>query len=324
MKNNNHYLLIAIILILIAGYFFSARYATVEQPVQITPIDKETNGVILKEIPDDLSFAGERVPVDDIDIRERYDREIIINTHFHSNTILLLKKANRWMPAIARAVNENNLPEDFAFLPFVEGGLTNDRSPKGAVGFWQLLDGTARESGLEVNSEVDERYDPIKSTEAASKYLLKAKERFGTWTNAAASFNVGMRGFSRSVENQHSDNYYDLLLNEETSRYIFRILAIKEIYKHPDDYGFDLSEDQLYPEEPVDIIEVKETLPDLARYALDMGINYKILKRHNPWLRSNTLTIKSSNKSYSLKIPVNREFEPETQDNGDSTMTDQH
>jgi membrane-bound lytic murein transglycosylase D len=323
MKNKIPYLSSGIIIVLLAGYFFAAKYAESEEPVKETVTITESKGIILKEIPADLSFAGEHVPVEDIDIRERYDREIIVNTHFHSNTILLLKKANRWMPAISAVVLENNLPEDFAFLPFVEGGLTNDRSPKGAVGFWQLLEGTARELGLEVNSEVDERYDPLKSTEAASKYLWKAKRKFDSWTNTAASYNVGVRGFSRSIESQHTESYYDLLLNQETSRYIFRILAIKEIYTHPKEYGFNISEDQLYPEEPVEIVEVDKTIPDLANYALENGINYKILKRHNPWLRKNTLTIKSSNKVYHLKVPVNRAIHTRPQNENDSSLIEQ-
>jgi len=324
MKDKTHLLLLAIVLMLVAGYFFSAKSPESEDPQQESVIQTGSKGIILKDIPADLSFAGEVVPIEDIDVRERYDREIIVNTHFHSNTIILLKKANRWMPSIVEVLRSNNLPDDFAFLPFVEGGLKNDISPKGAVGFWQLMSGTARELGLEVNNEVDERYDPIKSTEAASKYLLKSKEKFGTWTNTAASYNVGVRGFSRSVERQHINNYYDLLLNEETSRYIFRILAIKEIYNHPEDYGFYLSEEQLYPEESVDIVEVTETIPDLASYALERGINYKILKRHNPWLRNNTLTIKSTGKSYFLKIPAGKMKEKGIVTEQDSSVLDQH
>ncbi|MFC2125098.1 transglycosylase SLT domain-containing protein [Bacteroidota bacterium] len=324
MKDKKFYLFIAIILTLLMGYFFSVKNTESEKLPQEIESIKDTNGIILKEIPTDLAFAGERVPIEDIDIRERYDREIIINTHFHSNTILLLKKANRWMPIISEVVRGNNLPDDFAFLPFIEGGLTNDKSPKGAVGFWQLLAGTARELGLEVNNEVDERYDPVKSTEVASKYLINAKEKFGTWTNAAASFNVGMRGFSRSIESQHTYNYYDLLLNEETSRYIFRILAIKEIYHHPEEYGFSISEDQLYQEEPVEIVKVEETIPDLANYALENGINYKILKRHNPWLRKNSLTIKSSNKFYYLKVPVHKIVAAGSQNQYDSSYMEQN
>ena len=153
MRIEIQYILAALILVLTAGYFFSAKQANPDNPSQHADTQRDNNtAIILQDIPDDLNFAGERVPIEDIDIRERYDREIIINTHFHSNTILLIKKANRWMPSIIPVLREHGIPEDFAFLPFVEGGLSNDRSPKGAVGFWQLLADTARELELEVNN----------------------------------------------------------------------------------------------------------------------------------------------------------------------------
>jgi len=305
----DHYLIVIIIL-LITGYIIAAQYQSkktdnteVTEVSPVPPVNKshETH-VILKDIPESIVFAGESISLDDPDLAERYDREVILNTHFHSNTVLLLKKSHRWFPFIEPILDEYEIPEDFKYLTLVEGALTNDVSPRGAVGFWQLLPATARELGLEVNSEVDERYSPIKSTEAACKYILRAKEKFGSWTNAAASYNVGMRGLARSMESQKMESYYDLLLNEETARYIFRIVALKQIFENPAQYGFRIEEDQLYQVEPVDSVVITSNIRDLTEFAFSKGINYKILKRHNPWLRKNTLTIKKNN-SYVVVIP---------------------
>lgn len=302
----DHYLII-IIIILIAGYILAAEYHTkspeiVDKPEVPTEVKTQESHVILHDIPVSISFAGESISLDDPDLAERYDREVILNTHFHSNTILLLKKSHRWFPLIEPILEKYKIPEDFKYLTLVEGSLSNDVSPRGAVGFWQLLPATARELGLEVNSEVDERYSPIKSTEAACKYLLRAKEKFGTWTNTAASYNIGMRGLARSMESQKMGSYYDLLLNEETARYIFRIVALKQIFENPVQFGFQIEENQLYQLEPVDSVIISSTIKDLTEFALSKGINYKILKRHNPWLRKNTLTVKRNN-PYVVVIP---------------------
>lgn len=305
----DHYLIVVIIF-LITGYIIAAQYYVRRpQETEKTPVKRvseDTKGnethVILRDMPESIEFAGESIRLDDPDLAERYDREVILNTHFHSNTILLLKKSHRWFPLIEPVLERYGVPDDFKYLTLVEGGLSNDVSPRGAVGFWQLLPSTARELGLEVNSEVDERYSPIKSTEAACKYILRAKEKFGTWTNAAASYNVGMRGLARNMEKQKMESYYDLLLNEETSRYIFRILALKAIFENPDQYGFPIREDQLYQIEPVDSVVVTTSIRDLTEFAFSQGINYKVLKRHNPWLRKNTLTV-SRNNSYVVVIP---------------------
>ena len=203
-------------------------------------------------------------------------------------------------------LNKYDIPEDFLYLSLIESGLSNSKSPSGAVGYWQLLPATARELGLEVTSQVDERYDPIKSTEAACKYLLKAKKKFGSWTNAAAAYNMGIRGLSRQIEKQKVDSYYDLLLNDETSRYVFRVLSLKQIMEHREKYGFYIPENELYPVEEVKFVVVNKTIPDLTEFAFSQGINSKILKRHNPWLRKGALKVSSPKKSYSIKIPVNQ------------------
>jgi hypothetical protein len=237
------------------------------------------------------------------DVRERLDREMHINAYWHTNTIFLLKRAHRWLPQIARVLEEEGIPEDFKFMPAIEGAFKNDISPKSAIGFWQFRRDAAREFGLEISRQVDERYDPIKSTRAACKYLRKAYERFGSWTLVAASFNRGRSGIIRAMDNQKVDNYYDLMLNEETSRYVFRILAAKEILEHPRRYGFEVPDELLYEIEPIKYVTVSENIDNWIDWSQAQGINYKLLKRHNPWIQSSSLKV-SSGKEYLVAIPL--------------------
>jgi len=249
-----------------------------------------------------VSFAGEPVPLDDPDVRERLDRELHVNAFWHSNTIFLLKRGNRWLPQIEEVIEANGIPGDLKYLAVIESDLTNVVSYRDAVGFWQLLKGTAKDYGMEVDNEVDERYNPVKSTEVACSYLKKAFEKFGSWTNAVASYNMGMRGLERSLDEQEVDSYYDLLLNEETARYVLRAVAVKLIFENPGEYGFNLSEDQLYKMEKLKQVEVSESIHNLTDFAFEQGINYKLLKRHNPWLRKNSLTVRRG-KTYTILIP---------------------
>jgi len=216
--------------------------------------------------------------------------------------MLLLKRSNKWFPTIESVLKEEGVPQDFKFLAVIESGLENVRSPKGAKGFWQLMPATAKEYGLEVNSNVDERYHVEKSTRVACKYLIKAKERFGSWTLAAASFNRGMFGIDRLLKKQLVDDYYDLLLNKETSRYIFRILAVKEIMSNPDLYGFIYEESDLYRHIPIRKIGIDIPIINIAQFAKKNNINYKLLKIHNPWLIQNHLN-NNSRKYYEIEIP---------------------
>jgi hypothetical protein len=303
---------VIIVLVLITGYIFSAKWEKQQKDADeeegvLHDSSVVRTSVVVYPIPEYLEFAGEKIMMDDPDLRERFDNEIIVNTHFHSSTIFMIKRSHRWFPQMQPILKKYNVPEDFLYISLIESGLKNDISPKGAVGFWQLLPETAREFGLEVSSQVDERYDPIKSTEAACQYILRAKMKLGSWTNAAAAYNMGVRGLSRQMDNQKVDSYYDLLLNEETSRYVFRVLATKQIMENQKKYGFYIPEDELYPVEEVKFVVVDETIPDLTEFALSQGINYKILKRHNPWLRRNSLNIRSQQKTYNIRIPVNRE-----------------
>ena len=244
-------------------------------------------------IPQQIEFVGETIPLQEPDLRERLDREMHVNANWHSNTILMIKRAHRWLPTIEKILKENGVPEDFKYLPVIESGLVEDaRSPQDAIGFWQLLKGTAKDFGLEVNNEVDERYDPVKSTEAACRYLKEAHGKFGNWINVAASYNIGMRGFERRLEEQKIDSYFDMLLNEETARYFFRLVSMKMILEKPEDFGFYIQEKERYYQPEFEVVHVTETIDDLVEFAHSQGISYKILKRYNPWLRKDELTVK--------------------------------
>lgn len=257
------------------------------------------------DVPAKLTFAGEPVPLNIPDVYERLDKELQINTYFHSNTLFLIKRANRWLPQIEKILREHDVPDDFKYLPLIESNLLNDISPKNAVGYWQILKDAGKENGLEITDEVDERYDPLKATVAACRYLKQAHRKFGNWTLVAASYNRGMGGVERAIENQKVDSYYDLYLNEETARYVFRILAIKEIVENPQKYGFRVNPKHLYEEEKLRYVEVDETVKDLVDFARKYNTNYKLLKRHNPWLRDDRLTVKK-NKEYRIAIPVEK------------------
>lgn len=253
-------------------------------------------------IPDRLTFAGEDVPLEYFDVRESLDRELQVNTFWHSQTVMLLKRANRFFPVIEPILKKNSIPDDFKYLAAAESGLTQAISPAKAVGFWQLLESTAKEYGLEVNREVDERYHIEKSTEAACQYLKKAYEKYGTWTMAAASYNFGMNGITKQIDRQDSNSYYDMVLGDETGRYIYRILALKVIFENPKQYGFFLDKTDLYPPLEFSEVRVDSSITSIAAFARKFDTNYKLLKMFNPWLRDNYLSNKQG-KSYSIKIP---------------------
>ena len=253
-------------------------------------------------MPENLNFAGESVPIDNPDIYERMDRELLVNTYWQSNGLLLIKRANKYFPVIEPILKEYGVPDDFKYLAVIESGLTQAVSPANAVGFWQILEGTGKDFKLEINDNVDERYNIEKSTRVACEYLKKSKEKFGTWTMAAAAYNAGNAGVSKQLERQDVKNYYDLLLGEETGRYVFRILALKSILSDPGKYGFYFEEDQLYKDIPTYKLKVDTSVADFAAFAKGIDLNYKILKVHNPWLRDSYLNNKSG-KTYYLDIP---------------------
>lgn len=254
------------------------------------------------QVPDYLEFAGEKMPLENPDILERMDRELLVNTYWQSNGLLMFKRSQKYFPIIEPILAKNGVPDDFKYLAVIESGLTNASSPAGAKGVWQILRGTGREYGLEVNSNVDERYHIEKATEVACKYLKKSKERFGSWTLAAAAYNGGNAGIARRLESQKVSNYYDLLLGEETGRYVFRIVALKEILNNPQKYGFNFREKDLYFRIPTYQVEIDTAVTDFAKFSEQFDINYKILKIHNPWLREAHLNNKSGRK-YIIEIP---------------------
>lgn len=256
------------------------------------------------ENPDKISFSDEKVPLDLPDVKERFEREIYVNAYWQSNMILLMKRANKFLPIIEEILLKNAVPEDFKYLAMVESGLLNVASPAGARGFWQFMPETAKEYKLEVNDDVDERYHLEKSTLAATRYLKASYGKFGSWTSVAASYNMGMTGLGKRKSEQKMSSYYDLLLNEETSRYLFRILAFKEIFEQPRKYGFELSGKDLYEMPNFRELKVTQTVPSLADWALRHNSSYKELKIYNPWLRSSKLTV-ANGKEYIIKIPVN-------------------
>ena len=254
------------------------------------------------DIPEDLNFAGELVPQDDPEIMERIDREFLVNTYWQSNALLLMKRANKYFPVIEPILAKNGIPDDFKYLAVAESGLDNVVSSARATGFWQIMKATGKQYGLEINANVDERYHLEKSTEVACRYLNKYKKKYGNWTLAAASYNAGTGSVDKYLGIQKVNDYYDLLLGQETGRYVFRIMAIKEILSHPEKYGFDIKNEDLYNAVPTFNVEVNKPIANFADFAKEYEINYKILKRHNPWLREPHLN-NQSGKKYTIEIP---------------------
>jgi len=253
-------------------------------------------------IPDSLTFAGERVPLEKQDIFERLEREIYSIAYWQSNTVLLMKRSAKYLPEISQILQEQGVPGDFKYLAMAESGLANVTSPAGAKGFWQFMQGTARDFGLEVNRNVDERYHWQKSTFAATQYLNQAHKKFGNWTAVAASYNMGQAGFSRRQSEQLEEDYYQLLLNDETSRYIFRVLAYKVIFENPQDYGFNLRPRDYYQDPELEVLIVREGISNLATWAKSRGYSYKELKLYNPWMRGRNLNVRKG-KPYQVLLP---------------------
>ena len=254
------------------------------------------------DLPEKLDFAGERVPIEEPDVYERLDREFLVNTYWQSNGLLYIKRANKYFPIIEPILKRNNIPDDFKYLALIESGLTNAVSPAGASGFWQFMKSAAKEYGLEVGDQVDERYHLEKATQAACDYLNAAKRSTGSWTMAAAAYNAGVAGMNRQANLQETNNYYDLWLNNETSRYVFRILAVKEIMKNPKKYGFIFDKRHLYNELPTYSVMIDSSITNLISFAKQYNITYKDLKIYNPWLRDRKLENKDG-KTYYIKIP---------------------
>nr|WP_235827809.1 lytic transglycosylase domain-containing protein [Flavobacterium amnicola] len=258
---------------------------------------------VVEFLPEKIDFCGEETPLHIPDVKERFDRELVVNENLHGSTILIMKRANKFFPIIEPILAKNNVPDDFKYLAVIESSLTNATSSAGAKGFWQFMPQTAREKGMEVTETVDERYHLEKSTQAACDYLIKAKEKFGSWTMAAASYNGGMSGLQKQIEFQETTNYYDLLLTDETFRYVFRILALKEIMKNAEKYGFSIPKEALYENVPTRKIEIDSAITNLTTFAKTQGVNYKELKIYNPWLRDRKLD-NPDKKKYIIELPI--------------------
>lgn len=253
-------------------------------------------------LPENIDFAGEKAPIDKFDVRECLDKEVLVNSYWHSSTLILIKRAYRFFPTIEPILKKNNIPDDFKYLAVIESSLSNVVSPAGASGFWQFLNKTGQQYGLKVNEEVDERYNLEKATGAACKYLNESYLKFKNWTLVAASYNMGISGLSQQVKKQGENSYYDLYLNQETARYVYRILAAKLIIGFPRKYGFCFRMKDLYQPIPTDKFESDTTIIDLVEFAKDHHSNYKYLKMFNPWLRKDKLTNKER-KKYIIEFP---------------------
>ena len=303
-KKTKYLLIIAVaalILMIVITFIMSiiAIRTANKRPVSLEQIVVQSNDI---EFCDDIYFAGERVPLEMVNIRERYERELLSNTYFHSNTMVLLKRSKRWFPVIEPILQKHGVPEDFKYLCVIESNLSNVVSPAGAAGFWQFMKGTAEEYGLKINKEVDMRYNVELETEAACKYFLKAYERFGSWTLVAAAYNAGSSRVSKFMKEQGVTSYYDMLMAEETERYVFRILAIKTIFENPEKHGIYVSPKLSYEPYKYDIVKVDKSIENWAEFAKEHDITYKLLKVFNPWLRSNSLKV-NKGEIYEIKIP---------------------
>ena len=306
MKRTNYLLLFfgTGFFVMICLFLLSGREAAFENKIsdlehKINTLS-QTNSVPL---PDQVEFCGETIALDRIDIRERFDRELNTFTYLHATTMMYFKRANRYFPIIEPILAKNGIPDDFKYLCLIESNLDiRALSPANAAGLWQLLESTGKSYGLEITSEVDERYHIEKATDAACRYFKDAYAKYGNWVNVAASYNSGMGRMSSTLNTQQVNSALDLLLVSETSRYVFRILAIKQIFEDPYLYGFVFKKDDFYPSVSVQRVTVEQTIDNLADFSQEYGLNYMLLKEFNPWLRDNKLTVPPG-KSYDIAIP---------------------
>ena len=304
LKNNIYLPKIALLFSLIAICTISFGLFVNSSPVATKTTEVIRSYTTPVEVPPSMVFAGETISLKNFDVREALDRELLVNSYFQSQTIQYLKKTKRYFQVIEPLLKKNSIPDDFKYLSLAESGFQEKvNSPAGAAGLWQLMKKAAIENGLEVTNEVDERYNMEKATEAACRYLNHSYRQYGSWISVAASYNAGISGIKRQAELQDSKNYFDLLLNEETSRYVYRILALKLIVENPEKYGFKVSEEEKYPVLNCREIPLTGSVMNLAAYAHKQGVNYKILKYFNPWLRQSSLK-NPGRKSYLIKIPA--------------------
>ncbi len=254
-------------------------------------------------LPATIDFCGEAVPLDRPDVREKLDRELLVNTYLHGSQLYILKLSGRYLPIIEARLKENGVPDDLKYVCIAESALQqNALSGVGAASFWQFMKDTGPRYGLEINEEVDERFHIVKATDAACKYFKESYAKFGTWTAAAASYNCGQGGFSKQAEFQQANNYYDLIFPDETNRYVYRILALKYIHTHPRSFGLVIEQEDQYRPLKSRMVVVDKTVENLTEFAKANNSTYKMLKIYNPWLRGHKLTVKAG-KSYEIAFP---------------------
>jgi hypothetical protein len=264
------------------------------------------NHFVVPEVPEEMLFAKEKITFSDLDLKERLDNELVINNFWHSNTIMMMKRSNRWLPVMREIFRNEEVPEDLVYIAVIESGLKNVTSPRGAKGFWQFMKPTAKEYGLIINEQMDERYHVEKSTRAACQYLKTAHEKFGSWILAAASYNLGVYGMADNLRRQKVDNYFDLSLNPETARYIFRIMAIKLVFENPNNYGFYINNKSLYPQFVTKDVNIDTSIPNLYEWSIEQGVTIKILRKLNPWIRGKDFVVEEG-EVFTFKIPKNNE-----------------
>ncbi len=293
---------IGIMLLLSAGFVLTLLVAADNQQSVDADNEEYKPSAASWALPENVTFAGEPLPLQNFDTRESLDRELNATAYRHGSTLLTIKRAGRYFPEMEKILNEYGIPDDFKYLACAESDLSNVISPAGATGFWQIMENTGKEAGMMINKEIDDRYNLEKSTRFACEYFKKAYARYGSWTMAAASYNNGFSGLSEQVEIQNEKNYYDLLLNEETARYVFRIAALKLIMSDPSMYGFEVRESDLYRPIPFKEVTVNTPVPGFEQFARQYETNYKLLKFLNPWLRKPFLT-NSEGREYTIRVP---------------------
>ncbi len=303
-------LLLAIIVFFLLAHTVYDKLAATQPPdlLAVPSMSKNSSPINLTD------FCGEAVPLQEAEVRERLDRELLVNANFHSNTTLVIKRANRWLPQVEKILKEEQIPDDFKYLMVIESSLAQAVSGAGAAGYWQLMKPTAKELGLEVTEEIDERYHVQKATKAACQYIRKCYLKLGSWTLAAAAYNRGLSGIMRACMQQKAKSYYDLWLNQETSRYVFRILAMKIIMQNPEQYGFNIDLNQRYAVLNLRTVKIDTTINSLIDFAHKQGVSYKSLKVYNPWLISDKLSILNDKKtttpkSYLITLPTDAPFQ---------------
>ena len=305
MKNIQFGVLLLLVLGLIANTIYE-KIASKRTPSYILEEKAyQFKEKIVVEIPKELFFAGEKVPLEDAEVLSRVDREFYVNAFWHANTALVIKRAAFWLPQFEKILTDNGIPADFKYIPIIESTLTNVISPAGATGFWQFMPDAATETGLEISEDVDERYNPIKSAYAAVKYFKQAHSKFKNWTLVAAAYNMGMGGIEGVLAYQRVNSYYDLYLNPETSRYVMRAIAFKDIYENPEKYGYARAGNAA--QVPTRTVNVNKSIENLAEWAISQKVTYKIVKEYNPWLRTKKLTVKQG-KSYIITLP--KDYKP--------------